>query len=622
MAGIIIVSAAMVLASPAGAAGGEKRKQGRKAKKADSLRVWPGPEIVVTGKRFRSPVEECARSVSVLGRRRVRGSHANSSTDLAGRCPGVFVHRTGRFGRSDVCIRGLGSRGRRSLVLVGGRPETMALYGCTITHSFLLHDVERIEVVRGPSSVLYGSGAIGGVMNIIPRAVGPGLDLEMRGGGGSNGTGVATGRLAWGGERFYAAASADRRVSDGHVEHSGYRGYDVIGRAGALLSPSLRFEIGGKFFDGYKEEPLRSTDDPATIARTWNDYERGSAEASLAGQAGEIDVEARWYRNFGEHRFDDGWHSRDRTDGLAVHLCGRPVDGLEVGGGADLRLLWGESLGAPVGEWEKRDGGIFATAEYRPAAAVILSGGLRLHADQYAGRELCPSAGIVLHAGGSTVFRASVARGFRVPQLNELFMFPVSNPDLEAERVWNVEAGVRRSFGDLLAVDLSVFRMTGDGFVDLAPNPDAPPLFRFDNVGEVFFTGIEASADAQWRGLLSGGLSLSLLDTDGRTRGRPGVTAGAWIAVEHERGTARLEGRRIDEYYAGDDETLPIDAWTVLDLDVGIPVSGGAVFWVGVDNLAGERCDVFVDLPSGQAGLYRMPGRTFVAGLRWSGPGR
>ena len=296
------------------------------------------------------------------------------------------------------------------------------------------------------------------------------------------------------------------------------------------------------------------------------------------------------------------------------------MDGLTLGGGGDLRLLWGESLGEPVGEWEKRDGGFFATAEYRPREAIVLSGGLRLHADQYAGREMCPSAGIVWHAGASTTLRATAARGFRVPQINELFMYPISNPDLDTERVWNVEAGVNRTFGDALAVDLALFRMTGDGFIDLALNPEAPPLFRFDNIGEVVFTGLESTIDWQWRGLLAGGLSLSLLDTDGRTRGRPGVTAGAWVSVEHERATARLEARRVDRYYAGDDETLPIDAWTVLDIDVEVPVGGGAILWAGVGNILDASYDVFVDLPSGQAGLYRMPGRAFLAGLRWSGP--
>jgi outer membrane cobalamin receptor len=61
----------------------------------------------------------------------------------------------------------IGQRGRRIAVLVDGRPEKMGLFGCTITHTFPLDNVERIEVVRGPSSVLYGSGAMGGIVNIL-----------------------------------------------------------------------------------------------------------------------------------------------------------------------------------------------------------------------------------------------------------------------------------------------------------------------------------------------------------------------------------------------------------------------------------------------------------------------
>jgi len=83
--------------------------------------------------------------------------------------PGIFSHRTGDFGRRDVEIRGIGQRGVRLAVLVDGRPEKMGIFNCSVTHSFPLDNVERIEVVRGPSSVLFGPDAMGGVVNIITR---------------------------------------------------------------------------------------------------------------------------------------------------------------------------------------------------------------------------------------------------------------------------------------------------------------------------------------------------------------------------------------------------------------------------------------------------------------------
>ena len=142
-----------------------------KGEKPDTLVQYRMEGIIVTATRIESPLESLALSVSFIGPEEIDVSLKNSSTDLAGILPGVFIMRTGNFGRSDVSIRGLGSSGRQSLVLMEGRPERMALFDCTVTQSFPLHDVERVEVVKGASSTMYGSGAMGGVMNVIPRGV-------------------------------------------------------------------------------------------------------------------------------------------------------------------------------------------------------------------------------------------------------------------------------------------------------------------------------------------------------------------------------------------------------------------------------------------------------------------
>ena len=80
----------------------------------DSIPSYRLPEIVVTAKRVKTPIETLALSVSTIDARDIELSAVNSSTDLAGSLPGVFIQRTGSFGRSDVNIRGLGSRGRRA----------------------------------------------------------------------------------------------------------------------------------------------------------------------------------------------------------------------------------------------------------------------------------------------------------------------------------------------------------------------------------------------------------------------------------------------------------------------------------------------------------------------------
>ena len=126
-------------------------------------------EVLVTAERVPHRVRDIAASVSIVTAEDIARSGARTATDALSHLPGVFIQRTGQFGRMDIDIRGVGDRGTRVQVLVDGRPEKMPMYGCVVTHTLPLNNIERIEVVRGPLSVLYGSDAIGGAINILTK---------------------------------------------------------------------------------------------------------------------------------------------------------------------------------------------------------------------------------------------------------------------------------------------------------------------------------------------------------------------------------------------------------------------------------------------------------------------
>jgi len=585
----------------------------------DSIPRYRLEEIIVTAKRVVTPVEDLAFSVSILAEREIELSLANSSTDLAGSLPGVFIQRTGAFGRSDVNIRGLGSRGRRAVVLVDGHPERMALFDCTVTHSFLLHDVERVEVVRGPSSVIYGSGAMGGVMNIIPRRVTPEGELELRTGTGNFNTMLATGRAGrdWG--SVDGVLSIDYRSSDGHLDNSAYEGFDAVGHVGVSLPHEMELTLSAKYFDGYKEEPLLLMASPDEVSDTWNDYRRCSADLFLEGGGEKTRYQGRYYRSFGEHEFSDGWHSRDATDGVTLHATVKPASSTELAVGADARRQWGELLDGQPDEWDKWEGGVYSTIEYAVADLFILSGGARYNRDEFAGSILCPSAGLIMIPREGTTVRANVSRGFRAPQLNELFMFPISNEDLTAETVWSYEIGVRQRVTGNAVVDLAAFTMRGEDLIEVLPNPSGPPPYLFQNGGSFEFRGVEAAVKASAGKCLSGSVSYAYLDTGRWTRGRPGSKLDLSLTLETGAGTVRLTGRRVDEYYASNDHQGEIDPYTLVGLYMETKPFSGLRLFAGVDNMLDERYALFVDLPGGEAGLYEMPGRSFIFGLKYGG---
>ena len=144
----------------------------------DTLAVYAIDEVVITASRLAVPYTNLPFSAEVLTAKDIAVSDANSPTDAAAGLPGVFVQKTGDFGRSDIAIRGLGNNGRQVMVLMDGHPVKMGLFGCTITHALPLSGVEQVEVIKAPASVLYGSDALGGVLNIVTSP--PPGDLTLR----------------------------------------------------------------------------------------------------------------------------------------------------------------------------------------------------------------------------------------------------------------------------------------------------------------------------------------------------------------------------------------------------------------------------------------------------------
>lgn len=562
--------------------------------------------VLVTATLQERRARDLSAAVSVVGRDELIASGASNALAAASGVPGLFVHGNGDFGRADVDIRGLGGNGQKIGVLVDGRPEKMALFGCVVSPTFPLLNVERIEVVKGPASVLYGSDALAGVVNIITRrperkaAAGivaaygayDTLQLNLHASGRS-------GAFAW-------QAAWDRRRSDGHVANSQYRG-DVAGarlewRAGAGLELALL----GKYYDGLKHE-AGAVDRP--LPDFWNDYRRGAIELRLTRERGRGRLNAQLFRNFGRHVFSDGWNSRDFSDGLLLNWVGDDRRGRRLTLGLDLRRFSGTRVSLPGGSWSKTEAALFAMAEVRPAAVLTLAAGARVQTDSVFGTALVPQGGAVLQLGRRTDLRLHAAAGLRSPQINELFLFPSSNPDLRPERLWTLEAGVEHRFGDRLRLSAALFRLNGSQFIELAPAPGQMPPFRFQNTGALTFWGYEVGVDALAGRSWNARAFYSRLHPGERTRGRPGNKLDTRLGWKSGRLSASASGQWVSDYFARDGSQGRLPAYVLVDGRAAWRVERRVELFVEVKNLLDEQYLSFLDLPGSEGGAYRMPGR-------------
>lgn len=583
----------------------------------ESHSVLTVEEIVVTAERVPHAVRDVAASVSVVTSEEVARSGARTATDALAGLAGVFVQRTGQFGRTDIDIRGVGDRGCRVQVLVDGRPEKMSLFGCTVTHTLPVNNIERIEVVRGPLSVLYGSDALGGVVNIVTRRATRPLELGARFDYGSFNTwhGQVSAGLARG--RFHALLSADRALSDGHLPNSQYDGTDLSLRAGYDFAPGFKLDFTGKYFGGTKHEPKRSTDPETLVATGWNRYDRAGLDLSATFTVAQLDGTARLWRTFGEHEFDpkDGWHSTDYTNGALLHLHRRFDFGNLVQAGIEARALGGTRIvnDSTRPSWTRSDWAVFAQDE-QELGPVAVNAGVRYNRDNIAGGILAPKAGLVVRPLAHTALRASVNRGFRYAPFNYTHIFPPANESLRPEKSWQYEIGASQRIITGLSADIAAFILEGTDLIEAAPNPSPPPMMKFVNRGSFAFKGLEAGLELKRRPL-RGRAALTLLDVGANTRARPGFKLDAALGADWRDFSADIDFNYTGRYFAADSSRQPIpDYWTAGARLGWKPLAWGGLFVV-VDNIFNREYDTFADLPGAGAGLYRMPGRSFTVGL-------
>ncbi len=587
------------------------------AEQEDTLKTYRMPVIVVTATRSEKAVKDLSATVSVITREEIEAANANSSTEILSRLPGLFVERTGAFGRADVDIRGIGGAGRQLMVLVDGRPVKMGLFGCTITHSLPLDNVERIEVVRGPLSVLYGSDALGGVVNIITRQVKNGFDTDFTTSYGSHHTrgyrlrqGANLGNLD-----YYL--TIDRRQSDGFLPHSAYKGSDFTARLGYLLTGNLKAILRGKYFDGHKEEPLRATDPDTMVSQTWNDYKRGAVDLTLTGKWNKWNGQLKVYRNFGENRFSNGWHSRDFTNGAVLNGSGKVIPTNELTLGAEFREQGGERL-HKLFPWEK-EGGKFRKSEYALYlhdeqilwGKLILTSGGRINHDEISGNEFCPQVGIVFHPRRGTTIRGAVNKGFRSPQISELFLFRSSNSHLKPERVWDYELGFNQKLIKGIDFDLVGYLMRGENMIQTE-------MSKWENSGEFRFKGVETGIAGNVGKGFYGRLYYTYLDAGQKTKGRPGNKIDLTLNYRRKVWGFSLVGQYVSRYFAADSSREPIGDYLVLNTALNYRLISGLSAFFAIDNILNRGYEIYADIPGGQAGLYAMPKRSFTLGFKFN----
>lgn len=600
--------------------------------------------LMVTGTPVARRVADLTATVSVIDDEAIDASNAAYVMDLIERLPGVYTRKEGIYGRHAIELRGLGSNCRRIQTLVDGRPEKMSLFGCTVTQTLPLANVERIEVVRGPEAVLYGSDAMGGVVNIITRRRHEeGFESSLMSSYGANSS--LHNVLRHGGKvgAFDYYGSYDRKQTDGHRANSAYEADFGSLRLGYQLDEHWRAELSGQFFQDRGEDP-----GPVTAPYTHDDvmkYKRWSWNANLlgtwdSGAAFSMTV----YNNSGTHRFHmpsigDYWYSDDRTTGsltkLSLPLVDAPALQDVITFGHDYQYQWAE----PRSAWVR-----YARASYGPGAAfmdfgpystnshaffvfneltlgpVINTLGVRLHYDDHREQwEALPQIGLLWHVDERSSLRGKIGKGFRLAKYSELHLFPAHNEELDPEEVWSYELGLTHEMTDWLSVAFTGFYMDLRNEVQTVPNSAPPPASINVNSEAYAIRGVEATVTIKPNDALMAEISATYMDVDdpagtghANRRGKPASVVDGVISYTYQRLRLSLAGKVVSGLYDANllagSAVEKVDDFFVANAKASYQVHEHLELFGGVDNLF--DCD-YEEVPG-----YVMPGMTLFCGLK------
>ncbi len=490
----------------------------------DSMRrekVHPIDEVVVTGSRGAIDLRKLPVSVSVVGRERIANAYRPSLLPtLTERVPGLFITGRGVMGygvstgaAGGMTMRGVGNSPTTGmLVLIDGHPQYMGLMGHPIADAYRSNLAERVEVVRGPASMIYGSNAMGGVVNIVTRKMhDDGVRTELQAGYGSYNTVQTelTNRVRAG--RFTSVVTASYDRSDGHRRDMGFEQYGGSARLGYELSKawSLAANVQLTHFNAQN---------PGTVAEPLFDnlshITRGVVSASLSNHYEKSSGSLSFFYNWGRHKINDGYsageqpldyrfNSKDRMSGVSWFQNYSFFRGNRVTFGFDYRHFGGKAWNRYLNgdpdrvTADKTMDEVAAYVDFRQSLTswFTLDAGVRVDHHSHAGTEWVPQAGVSFQLPLDAQIKLSASKGFRFPTIREMYMFPPQNPDLRPERLWNYELSfAQRLFGGRFSYGLNLFYIDGENLIQTVRIDGRP---KNVNTGRIDNAGIELQA--AWR---------------------------------------------------------------------------------------------------------------------------
>ncbi len=610
----------------------------------------PFATIVITATRTETRLDETTQAVTVIDRSEIEHRDAQTVQEMLRDVPSVDVVQSGSRGtNTELFLRG--AEADQTLVMIDGVEVNSVTLGEFDFSSLTTDNVERIEVLRGGGGTLYGSQAIGGVINIITKAGAgtPHASILGEGGNGATGHGAVSSAGQVGRLR-YSIAGSYLDTQGFHAHNDDYRNgttslrldYDVAEKATArLFFRYTNADVGLINSNNFLSAPdpnARQSDELYLIKGEWEQELVRDLELRVAGSysrqnehfvdppdaAKMTDTRSRITSGIvtGEIQLNHYWRQ------LAITTAGLEIQE-QLANVHSVTVDPAFSFDDRFDESRRNVAGYFQEQLRLLDGALIGVGGVRVDGNEQFGTAVSP-AGSVSYAlpGTGARIRGGYAEGFRAPTFNELFFPGFGNPNLDAETSREYDFGVLQTlWHERVNLDLSLFDRVTHNLIEGQPQPDG--TFLAENVGTVHVRGVEFAPRALvWRDpdvtIAASYARLFRVDTPpllrrpkhrgsvvvnvaGRDLGRPRTRYDVNLAVH-------VVGDRQDvnpgHGFAFDENPAytKVDLATSYTFEDLLPHSAELTVFAKIENLLDERYD--------EALGFRAPPINFLAGVR------
>lgn len=593
-------------------------------------------EVVVTGTRSEADVRHLPMTVSVVGRPQLEASQQASVLPvLNSQVPGFFSTSRGVMGygvatgaSGQMSLRGIGGPAQAGLpttgllVLIDGHPQYMGLMGHPIADAYQTMMAERVEVLRGPASVLYGSNAMGGVINIVTRKMQEdGVNTSINIGASSYGTlqTEATNRIRKG--RFSSTVTASYNRTDGHRADMGFEQYGGYAKLG------YDFTDNWKLWGDVNITRFNATN-PGSVSRPYIDNDqritRGMTSFALENHYEKTSGALSFFYNWGDHWINDGYqpggkpldyrfNSNDQMLGVSWYQSLQLFKGNRVTVGADYFHFGGEA-------WNKFSDGHRETSADKSLNEVAgyvdfrqdivtwltLNAGARVDHHSQTGTEFIPQAGLAFHLPKDAEIKAMASKGFRNPTIREMYMFPPQNPDLKPEKLWNYELSFsQRLMENRLSYGVNVFYINGENLILRLPNPAGSGMLN-QNSGEIENWGAEANIGYRFNSTWGVTANYSWLHMENPVLASPEHKLYGGVNFRKGRWSASTGIQYVKGLYTDlDAETK--ENFVLWDMQGNFKATHYLSFYVRGENLLAQRYEIIAGYP--------MPKATFMGGV-------